>query len=146
MCSSNKAIPDFPLFQFWFQWWPHQCGGRSHKCQSKVCKSCSTAHVYLHHKAFQVSGFIQSYTTGLVLQGLSRASSAVHMTFCQMPKILHKSCQDLDPDNKMISAYISLPAVGGFREVGDLSHCVCYWLALCCLETLRLAQSIRALC
>lgn len=79
-------------------------------------------------QAFQVSHFIQSYKTGLVLQSPSRTSSAVHMPFCQMPKILHKRFQDLDPDNKIISAYISLPAVGGFREVGDLSHCVVDWL------------------
>jgi len=40
------------------------------------------------------------YSRACSYKALPELAPTVHMPFCQLPKVLHKSCQDLDQDNK----------------------------------------------
>ena len=130
MCSSNKAVPDFPLLYFWFQWQPRQHAGRAQECHSKVCESCSSvAACVTGCPGFKFHPV--PYSRASSYKAPPELAPTAHRPFCQLLKMLHKSCQDLDQDNK---TDFGLPVLtrNGRLQGSDLSHCAadCLFVAI----------------
>lgn len=144
-CSSNKAVPDFPLLYFWFQWWPRQHAGRAQGCHSKVCESCSepTAACVTGFPGFKFHPV--PYSRASSYKALPELALTVHMPFCQLPKMLHKSCQDLDQDNKTDFGLHVLTSNGRLQRSRRLVS-LCCWMPLCCCSSHKGWDVVRVSC
>lgn len=83
-----------------------------------------------------VTGFLgfrfhpDSYSWASSYKTLPEPAPTVHMRFCQLPKMLHKSCRDLDRDKKTDLGLRVLTRNGRLQGSGGLVS-LCCWLPLC---------------
>lgn len=64
-------------------------------------------------------------------RALPELAPTVHMPLCQLPRMLHKGCQDLDQDNKTDFGLHVFTRNGRLQGSGRFVS-LCCWLPLCC--------------
>lgn len=139
MCSSNKVVPHFPLLYLWFQWQPGQHAGRATARPGRAAGEPTAA-------VSQASRVSDSCQTGTLLPTKPFQNYLLQSTcLCQLPQVLHKSCQDLDQDNKTDFDLSVLTRNGRLQGNGRFVS-LCCWLPLCYHSSHKGWDVTRAFC